>query len=446
MDAVTKQIKELEPGAVILLPSKKPAMFMGAEYPRESKDKIYSFIREWVNGHWVMLAEAPTAPTVQYTLAPEKMANEFLAEIKKASARILAIPKISLTSGTDPEIFVLDSKGDVIPAWEFLPTKTEAMSNALPQVPIGNEAMIPCFWDGYQAEICPNGKICLETLHDQIRLGLQTVQYHARKFDPKAKLSIQNTVELSQTLVEDATDDQIRFRCTPSYNVYREHDDPTPDPRKYRFRFAGGHLHIGLPRRVTAPIYAEIVRALDGVLGVAGVSLAAGIDSPERRKMYGKCGEFRLPKHGIEYRVLSNFWLSHPAISHLVFELMRLTVQFAISGLYRTCWETEQAKTREIVNTNDIEGARAIIKANKHIYGALLNSIWGNSPVTSMALRTIENGIGVVISDPLDIENNWDLTEGKTWKPYGRHQGGSWASQAMLKSSAAPRVAVLNMI
>jgi hypothetical protein len=441
VEELKRAVEEVEPGAVVLLPEnpKEIGMFMGAEFPGNSKDSVYPIVRTWNAWQgWVLVNIGPVKKGTSLNLAPEKQASEFLTNIKTAaSGSKFEIPKMSLTSGTDPEIFVVDKLGDVIPAWEFLPSKFDEKDRA--------RQIVHSFWDGYQAETCPSGSSCLESLHDKIRNGLTTILNAAQKHNPAARLSLMNSIELSQELVDAATDDQIRFRCTPSYNIYKDSDLPTPDPRQYRWRFAGGHLHIGLSRRVTAPITQAIVEALDGILGIAGVSLASGIDTPERRKMYGKCGEFRLPIHGIEYRVLSNFWLSHPAISHLVFELTRRAVMLGTSGLYRTCWDGPQSEIKDVVNANDVNCARAIIKRNRHIYFGALRSVWGSGPVTEMALRTIENGIGTVISDPLNIEANW-LIGGKgdrTWIPYGKHAGGNWASQAMLKSSCAPSVAVL---
>ena len=49
-----------------------------------------------------------------------------------------------------------------------------------------------------------------------------------------------------------------------------------------------------------------------------------------------------------------------------------------------------------------------------------------------MAIKTIMSGIGVVIDDPADIELNWDL-KGEKWQVLGKHPGGNWASQSMLK-------------
>lgn len=328
----------------------------------------------------------------------------------------------TFTTGCDPEIFVVDKDDKVIPAWKFLPEEANSLG-------LSN---IPCYWDGAQAEFSPPGQPCLERLVDSIRVGLEKVLNQALFVDPKAKLTTKNVVEIPETIRKGSDIKYIRFRCTPSYNVYDDPGGGIPDAIEYPWRCAGGHIHIGSFRKWSAPCIKQGVEALDGILGVLGVSLAENIDDPERRKTYGRAGEFRLPKHGIEYRVLSNFWLVHPAIAHFTLEIARAAFNFGINGLYKLHWKADQEAVRDVINYCDIVGARRMIKANKTLLLKLLESHilahadtgcenqTPNMEYTEAALtKPVESLVG------MDIEENWMLnsfawgelchTEGTTW-------------------------------
>jgi hypothetical protein len=51
----------------------------------------------------------------------------------------------------------------------------------------------------------------------------------------------------------------------------------------------------------------------------------------ERRKVYGRAGEYRLPAYGIEYRTPSNFWLRSYQLFSLVTGLARFAGNIALS-------------------------------------------------------------------------------------------------------------------
>src|SRR5262249_21635736 len=145
----------------------------------------------------------------------------------------------------------------------------------------------------------------------------------------------------------------VNFGCSPSINIYDDAPMGVADPRSYIYRFAGGHLHNGLGR-LSDRTARRITVALDGILGVATVGMAEGIDNPIRRTVYGRAGEIRLPAHGIEYRVLSNFWLCHPAISMLVCEIFRLAIMMGMTDLYNQMWRADQNEVRRVINECDV--------------------------------------------------------------------------------------------
>lgn len=117
--------------------------------------------------------------------------------------------------------------------------------------------------------------------------------------------------------------------CTPDYNAYTgvENEPPSTDEP---FRTGSGHIHVGWTKSVD--IFdrehffecIERVKQLDCVL--YPISLLWDSDT-KRRELYGKIGAFR-PKHfGVEYRPLSNRWVSDPRLQEAVFILTKWAME-----------------------------------------------------------------------------------------------------------------------
>jgi hypothetical protein len=430
------EIGQIKPGAIVELP---PELLKEGETSRlamlgsvdvYASGNVQPYLRTQTNEGLAIVAAKICKPETIWPVVEAAAGVKLLKDIKeRIQTGNLSVPGREIVSGSDPEFFVFGTDGKVIPSWKFLKDKKSALVDALPYV------------DGFQAEIGPTAKQCLQQHVDAIREQVLELAKYARRFDKGAKISVQNTVEIADDVMKAATDEEVRFLCTPSLNVYRDPGNPTPEPREYKYRFAGGHLHAGFGNiRFTPPVIREVIKALDGILGLAGVSLASHVDNPERRKMYGRAGEFRLPQHGIEYRVLSNFWLGHPALSHLVLELFRGAIKFALAGLYSTCWEgPEDDELREIINSCDVTKARkilsknipcltAILKAKLYVNKEYANHMYMPATALPLAIKTICEGTEVAISDPVDVHKNWHLDDGIGWASLCLTRGASWAT------------------
>lgn len=300
-------------------------------------------------------------------------------------------------NGTDPEIFVVDEKDQVIPAWMFLPDKNVAAVNRLP------------YWDGFQAEFYVQPSHCLNAQNDGTAVGLRAVLAAAKKTFPKAKLSIKNTVEISPEMLNSAKDEHVALGCAPSHNAYGLTGIDVPNPRMLRYRFAGGHIHKQMHKLL--PVEANrIVKVLDALVAVPCVTMFQKLDDPIRRKFYGLPGEYRLPKHGLEYRVLSNAWLSHPAIAQFTRELFR-----QVSGLAMACVEDvfdyKEEEVVRIILDHDVDEAKKLVKRNETNYRTLLRGVGNWTP------RCVDKGITMMqgsVTDfvnPLEIEENWRFKE-----------------------------------
>jgi Phage phiEco32-like COOH.NH2 ligase-type 2 len=347
-------------------------------------------------------------------LSPEKFAEmEKKHGLQLARAKNRVDLSFTGTSGTDPEMFVEDKNGQLIPAFKFLGSKAEPYKA---DKYFGSPNNV--YWDGFQAEfdVVPNG--CYSGVADSIHYGLQALLKKAREFDKHAKLSIQTVFDLTPDMLAEGKPEHINFGCMPSLNAYGMKGLGLPG-NEVHFRPAGGHMHLGF-YDLKATVAKRVVKAMDAILGVACVSMFAQFDDPRRRQLYGLAGEYRLPKHGLEYRVLSNAWLMHPLISHIVFDLGRTAAMVGMKNRLSE-WKCDEAETIRIINTCDVVAARNVLTDNRETLLRYLEVKYLNwwtvgsgeklDPIAAAeyTYNVILNGAESVIENPSNIEANWNL-------------------------------------
>ena len=150
--------------------------------------------------------------------------------------------------------------------------------------------------------------------------------------------------------------------CDPDFDAYLDMPNEPPDNQK-PMRTAAGHVHVGW--RDAEPINLQhleecrlIAKQLDYILGVPSVVLDP---NGERRKMYGKAGAYRPKSYGVEYRVLSNFWLKTDALMAWVFESTKHGFELLVEqGINLSEMYGETAK--QIIDGNDKEQAEYFLE------------------------------------------------------------------------------------
>jgi len=310
--------------------------------------------------------------------------------------------------GSDPEIFVEDDKGMIIPAFNFLGSKEKPN---LSETTTSNHNHNHVYWDGFQAEFNTYAATCLAWQVDSVYVGLKAVLKYAREYNPKARLSAKTVFEVPGDLLKNSKDEHVNFGCMPSLNAYGMEGKKVP-ARELATRSAGGHIHLGIGPR-DADKMNDIVKTLDAVLGVSCVSLFAEFDDPARRQYYGLPGEYRTPTHGLEYRTISNAWTFHPMIMNIVFDLARKACRLG-DQLGLKHFDGSETETIETIITCDVERARKIMDRNKALIMKLIKAAGGGYRDNPEAVFGIfRNGMESAVKDPTDIEGNWNLTSGR---------------------------------
>lgn len=333
-----------------------------------------------------------------------------------------------LTFGSDPEIFARDSKGQIMPAYTFLPPKTQPIRVELKRELYDYSSYI--YNDGFQAELRANPHGCIAYVVDSIQIGLKEIWKKS-----KGQLVIDNAPQIPVAVLRDAPEESVILGCDPSMNAYNMGGACPGDPRALRYRFTGFHIHISgwaLPESIMArqELLVPYVKALDKVLGVFFVAAGAHLESNKRREYYGLAGEYRLPEHGLEYRVLSSVGLSHPGITNLAFELARGVVAL-VDSKAQDLWIADTDETVGVINSNNQKAARALITRNKDLFMLLCEFGRDGRRYCSRgygepAYKVSQNGIDSLVNDPNDFVTNWKFK--KDWTGHCDGEGESWSS------------------
>lgn len=365
----------------------------------------------------------------------EKVLDEIAINIMKDMNKNLP-GATNKNTGADPEIFVEDEHGVVIPAFSFLGSKEKPDTTPIDgrQSGAGGQKM---YWDGFQAEFTVYATGCIAYVLDSIYLGLLGVHQKATKFNAKAKLSSKTVMDIPEPMLLESKDEHVQFGCMPSHNAYGIGGEKA-NGRDVPFRPAGGHIHFGIGK-LSMEVNTKIVKALDAILGVACVSLFDRLDDVRRRRLYGLPGEFRLPPHGLEYRTLSNAWMFHPVLNMIVFDLARRIVQVGENNLLKY-WQTNEAETIRCIQECDVIKAREILERNKKMMIDIIFACYNETsypPQTrddaALLFKCIMEGAHSFLKDPTDITNNWNLADGK-WIFHNRghvyEEGRHWVASS----------------
>lgn len=220
---------------------------------------------------------------------------------------------IEYSIGADPELFVINeftrefiSAHDIIPGSKAAPT------------PVMCGAVQP---DGVAAEFNILPAKTEEEFTTNIRTVLMTLQDMVNAHNPHLQLYCTPTAMFNEAYFKTLPPLALALGCEPDMDVY------LAMPRSASslgipMRTGGGHVHIGWTEHASTEDDSHLfdcsaaVMQLDAALYIP--SLIFDMDD-QRRKMYGKIGSYRSKHYGVEYRPLSNLWVSDPDLQAWVF-------------------------------------------------------------------------------------------------------------------------------
>ncbi len=171
---------------------------------------------------------------------------------------------------------------------------------------------------------------------------------------------------------EDLDNDVARtMGCSQSMDANEINILEPKDLSSISLRTAGGHIHLGRKDWKTCKSkefmmepWSKIagIRALDRLLGTTMTYLENDPTAPARKVLYGKSGEHRCCVYGYEYRVLSNYWISHPNLVNFVDRLARHTVMECQKDPEKYLGKYDFSQVKGIIDSGDQESALAFIE------------------------------------------------------------------------------------
>lgn len=330
--------------------------------------------------------------------------------------------------GCDPEFF-FTYKEKIIGSELIIPENGE-------NIPVSyNPSKIPfrIIRDGVQAEINIPSNTCRDIVAGNISTTFSHIKNEVIKKNTIKDLNVsfKQLVKVTKPQMKKLSEASRKFGCSPSKSIYGEAIDISSiNTDEYRYRAAGGHIHLGtngamkgsgLYKALKEDVERTVVM-LDIICGNTLVLVDRDKGNIERRKVYGRAGEYRTPEHGIEYRTPSNFWLHCKPLMSLTFGLARLAVAL-MADLKNN--ETYYKAFTDAVSMQDIQSAinnndyKLALSNFKKIEPLLLQVVgdgqYGRYPINSSNIKKfykfVKNvkTIGLTYYFPTNPLDHWSM-------------------------------------
>lgn len=296
---------------------------------------------------------------------------------------------IGCSMGCDPEFF-LEQDGKVVGSELTIPengldctqllTKEQLRAGYRQDLQSKQAKLVQ---DGVQVELNPNPSHCRQTLTSEMSVAFKTLKDHLKK-TKGLTASFKSVIEMDPVELAKLSEKAKILGCAPSMNAHKTSSINVADASKYMKRSAGGHFHFGTKDIGLKASPDQIATAMDTFVGLASVLMDRDPEAAERRKLYGRAGEYRTPRHGFEYRTCSNFWLRDSKIMSALLGLGRMAISTLYTGttfrklspMYQYPqydWDPEEElyklvdikAVKEAINSNNLELAKETFKGVK---------------------------------------------------------------------------------
>lgn len=269
--------------------------------------------------------------------------------------------EVKCTIGTDPEYFLkraeeyISSQKAGIPGTKHEPVKLKSGGTVQRDNVAVEFATVPA----------KDGKDFVQRIKDCIADMLEIIpEDHDLVVEPSA---IFHPDQLEHPEAQE-------FGCDPDFNAYTVSENEKPWCGNSGFRSCGAHIHIGCFDEKGKVIHGleflldfegrlKAVKAMDLFAGVISTKLDNSEAAIKRRELYGKAGCHRPTDYGVEYRVLSNYWMKSPQLVMLMDSLTRdamaLVRDNKLDEILNLIGEDD---LQNVINNGDIAAAEKIIE------------------------------------------------------------------------------------
>lgn len=254
-----------------------------------------------------------------------------------------------ITIGTDPEMFLFDNETEtfksaigLIPGSKECPYRPDELVEGF-----GMQTDNVLIEFNVPAEKLENGFEFINNILFMKDYICNLLAKHNSNYTVKCQAS----AYLPNTELEDPQ--ACLFGCDPDYNCYTRRQNPSPVLKEFNLRSAGFHWHVGF-ENPTVRDCIKLIRYMDLFMGIPSVILDK---DTKRRSLYGRAGAFRLQPYGVEWRVLSSYFISSKETILFMYEqLLRAIKAFEDNETLPTPSEVVQT-----INRSNIEAAKQLI-------------------------------------------------------------------------------------
>lgn len=251
--------------------------------------------------------------------------------------------------GSDPELFIYDqNKSQVISSIGLIPGEK------------GNAFKPEGYAPGYGLQIdniLGEFNIPPTNVKEEFINSILTMKQYIIDFVKRINPNYTILCKASELINPDQlqSEEAKLFGCSPDFNVWTLSQNPRPQGDITNLRTTGCHIHIGYDSPTVEKSIA-LVQVLDLFLGIPSLFIDKDV---RRRSLYGKAGSFRFTTYGVEYRVLSGYFINHPILIEWMFNNTMAAIEF-LQDDNNLRVLTPQLET--IINTNDLNQAYQYIQ------------------------------------------------------------------------------------
>jgi hypothetical protein len=228
-----------------------------------------------------------------------------------------------LAVGSDPEFFIQDLAGNIIPSRGIIP---------------GNKKKPrPLVWGAVHRDnvACELNPIPASSEREFSSNFLNL------KAEVEDKLLRSKGMSLVVKTSHEFSHEQLNYReaqefgCDGDFTIWEHIQPPVMRDPYSLVRSAGGHIHIAIDGLSPANL-ATVISRLDMLISVPLVLL-----DPDklRRQSYGKAGCYRHKPYGIEYRTPSNVWCGSDELRRWVYRQVVRAVEYDDLSLFKVTGE-----------------------------------------------------------------------------------------------------------
>lgn len=248
----------------------------------------------------------------------------------------------SILVGCDPEVFVKQN-GMFKSAWNLIKGSKES------PFPVDRGAVQV---DGMALEFNINPA----SSEDEFLININTVFHTLRGMVPEHEIATVPVAHFDEEYFRSQPEEALELGCDPDYDGWTRAVNEKPSTDK-AMRTASGHVHIGWGEKLEGhfEMAADIAKQCDFYLGLPSLVYDS---NTERRELYGNPGAFRVKPYGMEYRTLSNAWLTDERLIKWVFRASQKAWNDWLAGKR----PYEEHDVRNIIKKSDVKNAITLCK------------------------------------------------------------------------------------